>query len=180
MLSSSKANIHSMKKNVRLATYVCALFSTVLTGCGDRAKSPAEYSRDTAALTKVIPALEAQLVTRFRYQKGSKVLDYKRGLFAEGKGLNLRSSSPFDSTAKSDLESLWETIHATKTAIFSVEEVSYDSTGALTYAEFHFSNGFGRQRYVYHPGYTLPADLSYERWHTRIDDNWYHRRDDGN
>ena len=54
------------------------------------------------------------------------------------------------------------------------------TTGDLAYAEFHFSNGFGRQRYVYHPGYTLPADLSYERWHTRIDDNWYHRRDDGN
>ena len=172
-----------MKINTRLSTYACGLLSTLLLGCSDPAKSPAEQARDTAALTKVIPVLEAQLVTRFRYQDGSKVLEYKRGLFAELTGGNAqapRSSIPFDSSAKSDLESLWGTIHATKTNVFVISEASYDSTGRLAYAEFMCSKGFVSQRYVYHPGHTLPNDLSNERWHTAIDENWYYRRDDWN
>lgn len=171
-----------MKKNVRLATYVCGLLSAVLIGCGDRAKSPEEHSRDAAALTKVIPTLEAQQITRFRYQKGSKSLEYNRGRFAENtdKSQIPRASIPFDSTAKSDVKSLWETIHATKSEVFSIAEVSYNSQSHLTYAEFKFRNGVGNHRYVYNPGYTLPSDMSHERWHTRIDDNWYYRRDDWN
>lgn len=180
--SYSKANTNPMKTNTRLATNVCGLLATLLLGCADDAKSPAEHSRDTAALTKVIPALEAQQVTTFRYQDGSKVLKYKRGLFAEvtNKSQTPRSSILFDSTAESDLESLWDTIRATKTDVFLVTEASYDSKGRLTYAEFKCTKGFVVQRYVYHPGYILPADMSHERWHTRIDDNWYYRRDDWN
>jgi hypothetical protein len=101
----------------------------------------------------------------------------------EGTGGNAqapRSSIPFDSSAKSDLESLWRTIHATKTNVFAISEANYDSTGRLAYAEFMCSKGFVSQRYVYHPGHTLPNDLSHERWHTAIDENWYYRRDDWN
>lgn len=183
MLSShSEANINPMNKTIRLATYVCGFLSTLLLGCADPAKSPAEHSSDTAALEKVIPDLEAQLVTRFRYQEGSKALNYRRGQFAEvaNKSQTPRASVPFDSNARSDLESLWGAIRALNTGVFLIEEATYDTAGRLTLAEFRCSKGNVSQRYVYQPGYTLPADMSNERWHTRIDDNWYYRRDDRN
>lgn len=180
--SHSKANINSMNKPIRIATYVCGFLSIFLLGCADPTKSPAEHSSDTAALKKVIPDLEAQLVTRFRYQDGTKALNYMRGQFAEGANISQtpRSSVPFDSTARSDLESLWATIRAMNTGVFLIEEATYDSAGRLTHAEFRCSKGNVSQRYVYEPGYTLPADMSRERWHTRIDNNWYYRRDDWN
>ena len=112
MLSShSEANINPLDTTIRLATYVCGFLSTLLLGCANPDKTLAEHSSDTAALEKVIYDLEAQLVTRFRYQDGSKAINYKRGQFAEvaNKSQTPRSSVPFDSTAKSDLESLWGT-----------------------------------------------------------------------
>lgn len=150
-----------MKQNIRLAIYVCGLFGTLLAGCDDSTKSPAQHSHDTAALTEIIPDLEAQLVTRFRYQDGSKALNYKRGQFAEvaNKSQTPRSSVPFDSTARSDLESLWGTIRAMNTGVFLIEEANYDTAGRLTYAEFRCSKNNVSQRYVYKPGYTLPADM---------------------
>ncbi len=183
MLSShSEANINPMNKSTRLATCVCGFLSTLLLGCADPAMSPAEHSGDTAALTKIIPDLEAQLVTRFRYQDGSKALNYKHGQFAEVANTSQtpRSSVAFNSSARSDLESLWGTIRAMNTGVFLIEEATYDTTGRLTYAEFRCSKGNVSQRYVYEPGYTLPADMSNERLHTRIDNNWYYRRDDWN
>ena len=181
-VSANSCEVPSDVPYVRFAAFACGLLSTLLSACGDPTKSPAELTRDAAALMKIIPALEAQLVTEFRYQDGSKVLNYKRGLFADvsTKSQTPRSSALFDSTAESDLESLWGKINSTKTDVMLITEANYESTGHLAYAEFHFSNRFGRQMYVYHPSYTLPADMSHERWHTRIDDNWYHRRDDWN
>jgi len=39
---------------------------------------------------------------------------------------------------------------------------------------------FERRSYVYQPGYTLPADIPNELWHTRISDNWYRVDEDWN
>lgn len=171
-----------MRNRIRLLACACGLHSLLVVGCADPAKSPAEHARDTAALSKVLPALEAKQVTRLRYQEGSRVLDYPRGFFAEvaDSDRTPRSSISFDATARSDLEALWESIEATGTGVFLVDEARYDGNGRLEYAEFHCSKGFVSQRYVYEPGYTLPKDLSQERWHTAIDDDWYYRRDDWN
>lgn len=171
-----------MKKKIRLAPFVCGFLGVVLTSCTDRPKSPSEHGADTLALAKVIPDLEAQQVATFRYQEKSQLLNYKRGFFGEvdPKSQTPRSAVPFDSTARSDLESLWKAIQATDTDVFVVADARYDSSGRLAYAEFIGSKGFLSQRYVYHPGHTLPPDLSNERWHTSIDANWYYRRDDWN
>jgi len=157
----------------------------LMIGCGGGAKSPSSFSRDTAAIEKLFPVLEADQVTALRYQDWCKVIRYQKGAYASSRQSTcayLAGTDPkeFDSAAKADLERIWGDVKASKAGVILISEVRFDGSGRLVRAEFDCSEGFVRQRYVYDPGYSLPSDIPNERWHTAIDGDWYYIREDWN
>ena len=145
-------------------------------GCGEHKKTVADSARDTAALRKLFLSLEADQVTGFRYQDWCQVIAYKRGMFAhstEGDPPRpaTRDAKGFDPTARTDLERVWKEVESTGTGVFFIEEMKFDASGRVKYGEFHCGGG---QRYVFDPGYTLPTDIPNERWHTKVDSDWFY------
>lgn len=157
----------------------------LLSGCGEETKSSTSYSKDTAALRTVFPVLESDQVAAFRYQDWCKVLEYSRGSFANTTQSTCTyiasgSPTPFDSTAEADLERIWKKVKSTGAGVYVISNVHFDATGKLVRGKFDCSSAFVRQSYVYEPGYTLPDDLPNERWHVRVDSDWYYVQEDWN
>ena len=127
-------------------------------------------------MEKLFPSLEADQVTAFRYQDWCQILGYKRGAFGFSTEGDLprpatRNAANFDTTARSDLERIWKDIKASGTGVYFIEEIEFDASGRVNYGVFHCGGG---QRYVFDPGFTLPADIPNERWHTKVDSDWYY------
>ncbi len=157
----------------------------LLCGCAGHKKQASDYAQDTAALEEIFPVLEASEVTAFRYQDSCKVLSYTRGSFAnpnESTCIYAATETPevFDIAAEDDLENIWQQVKSTRSGVYIISDIQFDAADKLIYGEFDCSGGFTRQRYVFDPGYTLPEDLPGERWHTRIDDDWYYINEDWN
>lgn len=162
---------------VALAALIC--------GCGGEKKTPSEHSRDTASLKKLFPHLEAKEVSAFRYQDWCQVIGYNRGMFyhsTEGTAPHpaTRDAKTFDPTARAHLEAIWKALEASDTGVFLISDIKFDPSGGVIHGEFDCSSGFVRQRYVFDPGYSLPADLPNERWHTKVDSDWYYVLEDWN
>lgn len=164
---------------------ICLLLIAALfvCSCSEPKKTASDYSRDTAALRKIFPEFAADQVTGLRYQDWCQVIGYKRGMFAHTKeGSPPRPASAnspdFDQTARADLERIWKAIQSTGTGVYFIEEMSYDTSGHVKHGVFHC--GGARQRYVFDPGYQLPADIPNELWHTKIDSDWYYILEDWN
>jgi hypothetical protein len=155
----------------------------LLCGCGGSKKSASDQSRDTVALAKLFPSLETDRVTGFRYQDWCQVLGYKRGNLAQWTEGDKpprpakRDAAGFDVVSKSDLERVWKEVRSTGTGVFFIEEIEFDATGRVKHGVFHCDAG---QKYIFDPGYTLPADMPNEIWHTRIDSDWYYVLEDWN
>ena len=159
--------------------------ATLLTSCSDPAKSASDHARDTAALEKLFPVLEADRVTALRRQDGCRVIAYRRGEFGHSAHGGppkpaTRAVMGFDSTADTDLDRIWKQVEATKTGVFMMSDIAFDASGRASHGVFDCSEGVVRQRYVFEPGHTLPADIPNERWHTAIDSDWYYVREDWN
>jgi len=160
-----------------LAAFMCS--------CGGGKKTASDHSRDTAALGNLFPGFEAEQVTAFRYQDWCQVIGYNRGMFSHSTEGNrphpaTRNAAAFDPTATADLERIWKSIEASDTGVYLISDVKFDPSGRVVYGEFDCSSGFVRQRYVFDPGYSLPADLPNERWHTKVDSDWYYVLEDWN
>ena len=154
-------------------------------GCTSHQKDASDYGKDIAALEEIFPLLEADKVAAFRYQDWCKVLSYTRGSFAnttQSTCTYLAPTTPkaFDTTAENDLRHIWENVKSTGSGVYVISDIRFDASGKLVYAEFDCSRDFVRQRYVFDPGYTLPADWPNERWHTRINADWYYIHEDWN
>ncbi|MDB2673760.1 hypothetical protein N9Y81_02265 [Akkermansiaceae bacterium] len=150
--------------------------SVLVIGCSEPKKTPSDHSRDTQSLEKLFPILETDQVTAFRYQDWCQVIQYNRGSFAhstEGEPPRpaTRGATDFDPKARADLESVRKQVESTGTGVFFIEEIKFDVSGRVQYGEFHCGDG---QRYIFDPGYTLPADIPNERWHTKVDSDWYY------
>lgn len=161
------------------------LMAAILAGCSGGKKSPFSHTSDTKSLEKIFSVLEADRVTAIRYQDWCKVISYKRGSFANVTDSTCTyvatgTTAAFDSTAESDLERIWKKVNSTGTGVFVISDVQFNSSGELIHGEFECSSGFTPQRYVFDPGYHLPADLPNERWHTRINSDWYYILEDWN
>lgn len=161
------------------------VIAALLAACGGGKKGSFSHTSDTTALEKIFSVLEADRVTAFRYQDWCKVISYTRGSFAnatESTCTYVATGTPtvFDPIAESDLERIWKEVIATGTGVYVISNVQFDPSGGLIHGEFDCSSGFTRQRYIYDPGYSLPADLPNERWHTRIDNAWYYILEDWN
>ena len=157
---------------------ICLFIFTAVfvTSCGEPRKTPSDHSRDTKSLEKLFPVLETDQVTAFRYQDWCQVIGYKRGSFAhstEGDPPRpaTRDATDFDPTARAVLETVWKQLESSGTGVFFIEGIKFDAPGRVNYGEFHCDGG---QRYVFDPGYTLPGDIPNERWHTRVDSDWYY------
>jgi hypothetical protein len=169
-----------VKKLIRLFL-LCGLLS----GCSGTKKTTADHARDTAALESIFPTLESDRVTGLRNQDWCQVLGYKRGMFCHSTQGNrphpaTRDAVAFDATARLDLERIWKTVNGSDVEILLISDIEFDASGHLKRGEFDCSEGFVRQRYVFHPGYTLPADMPNQQWHTRVDSDWYYVLEDWN
>ena len=148
-------------------------------------KEMADHVRDTSALQRIFVDLEAQQVKAYRNQGWCQVLSYAGGQFANtntGTCVWLADgpTKPFSAIARTDLGKMRKSIRSTGTGVIIISKASYDTSGKLNHAEFHWGRGFSRNSYVYDPGYTLPEDIPHERWCTAIDKNWYYKREDWN
>ena len=162
-----------------IALIVIAVF---ICGCGSSKKTASDYARDTAELRKLFPILEADQVTGLRYQYWCEVLAYKRGVFAhstEGDPPRpaTRDARRFDPTASADLERIWKRVKSSGAGVFLIENIKFDASGRVEYGEFRCG---GSQQYIFDPGYTLPADIPNEVWHTKFDSDWYYVLEDWN
>lgn len=165
---------------------VVLMMSVLLIGdCGSGGRHDRSHASDAQALQKLFPTLEGDGVTAFRYQDWCKVISYKRGHFANTTEpscifMATATPNPFDEQAKTDLERIWNSVRSTRVGVFQIADLRYDPAHRLNYGVFDFSSGFVRERYVFDPGYKLPEDEPGERLHTRINDKWYHIREDWN
>ncbi|MGV3659265.1 MAG: hypothetical protein ACO1TE_03750 [Prosthecobacter sp.] len=150
-----------------------------------RGRIEEDYPQDVQALQRAFPLLEADKVTAIRHQDWCQVLGYARGNFANTTTTTCcfiveEPRNMFDEQARADLERIWKEIQATQSGVFEIARIRYGPTGKLIFAEFDCSSGFSRERYVFDPGHTLPADVPAERLHTKINADWYHVREDWN
>ena len=176
-----------MNKTVLPKMKFIALFLLcgLLCGCGGTKKTAVNHAHDTAGLEKIFSTLESERVTALRHQDWCQVLGYKRGMFCHSTEGNrphpaTRDAIGFDATAKSDLERIWKKVQDAKVGVLLISDIEFDASGHVKRGEFDCSSGFVRQRYVFDPGYTLPADMPNQMWHTRIDSDWYYVLEDWN
>lgn len=151
----------------------------------ERSRIVEDYPEDVMALQKVFPLLESNKVTAIRHQDWCQVLGYSRGNFTntttetccfiveEPRGM-------FDKQARADLERIWKEVKAADAGVLEISDIRYSSTGKLIHGVCDCSSDFVRERYVFDPGYSLPLDQPGERYHTKINADWYHVREDWN
>jgi hypothetical protein len=159
--------------------------AAIISSCGKSEKTASDYVRDTTALETLFPLLEGDQVTAIRHQDWCQVIGYKRGVFVhstdgERPHPATRDATDFDPTAKSDLERIWKRIEASGTGVYIISDVKFNASGRVIHGEFDCGGNFIQQSYVFDPGYSLPTDLHNQRWHTKINNDWYFILEDWN